>query len=425
MLNQFITRFSGLGWASGYSESPAQQDIEIMHSSALSLTIVSPDPDLELREEARPEESPSMTVVYYAEWDAREDSGVLLKIKSQVKMWRSLGVNAYLIILSRSSPSERSKLIQLDGTILVEFSGRGGKLFQKVRKGLSLRRLRKMVSGVRPDLIYFRETSWSPSLVSVLRSAPVNIFEINSGGSERWTRQRGGLGRFALGVLSCNWLRRKAHAFICVTSEIASECSHFNKPIEVVTNGFDVSGLNRTEPPRNRRPQLIFVGSGDQAWQGTDKLAALAKAFPAFDFHLVGSSVQSSKNLFSYGLLSQNELSQMYPQMDIGIGTLALHRKGLQEACPLKVREYLAHGLPVIGAYTDPDCSGSPFFLELPNTEEFLSSDLEAIQSFVEAWKGRRVNRTEVLDTIGIAQKESQRVGFFKRVFEDAFLEHR
>lgn len=35
------------------------------------------------------------------------------------------------------------------------------------------------------------------------------------------------------------------------------------------------------------------------------------------------------------------------------IGTLALHRKNMTEASPLKTREYLAHGFPVIIGYKD------------------------------------------------------------------------
>jgi len=40
---------------------------------------------------------------------------------------------------------------------------------------------------------------------------------------------------------------------------------------------------------------------------------------------------------------------------DVAIGALATYRKGMKETSTLKVREYLAYGLPVILDHHDPD----------------------------------------------------------------------
>ena len=50
-----------------------------------------------------------------------------------------------------------------------------------------------------------------------------------------------------------------------------------------------------------------------------------------------------------------NELTGSLEKYHISIGTLGLHRKGLSEACTLKVRESLSRGFPIILGYVDTD----------------------------------------------------------------------
>jgi hypothetical protein len=88
----------------------------------------------------------------------------------------------------------------------------------------------------------------------------------------------------------------------------------------------------------------------------------------------------------------------------------------MQEACPLKVREYLAYGLPVIIGCKDTDFTESaPFILRLPNSEDNIETSLSAIESFVSKWKGKRVPR-EAIAHLDLEVKESQRVKFFEDV---------
>ena len=57
--------------------------------------------------------------------------------------------------------------------------------------------------------------------------------------------------------------------------------------------------------------------------------------------------------------------------MHIGLGSMAFYRNKMFEACPLKVREYVASGLPVILPYADTafreECP--EWVLRLPNEE--------------------------------------------------------
>ncbi len=62
------------------------------------------------------------------------------------------------------------------------------------------------------------------------------------------------------------------------------------------------------------------------------------------------------KNFVNYfGPLRREQLVQFYKVCDIGISSLALYRKGLKEASPLKSREYAKYGIPFVYSYKDPD----------------------------------------------------------------------
>jgi hypothetical protein len=87
----------------------------------------------------------------------------------------------------------------------------------------------------------------------------------------------------------------------------------------------------------------------------------------------------------------------------------------MYEACPLKVREYLALGLPVIGAYRDTDIPDeSEYFLRLPNDAAPLAPHRETIAAWIDRWRGRRVPRAAIAHFDHLA-KEKRRLGFLER----------
>jgi len=90
----------------------------------------------------------------------------------------------------------------------------------------------------------------------------------------------------------------------------------------------------------------------------------------------------------------------------------------MEEASPLKVREYLAYGLPVIIGYKDTDFHEDvPFILRLPNSEDNIEANLSAIETFVHRWRNQRVPR-EAIAHLDIKVKESQRIAFFQKILK-------
>lgn len=199
--------------------------------------------------------------------------------------------------------------------------------------------------------------------------------------------------------------------FVCLGSKLGDFYSRYGKPVCVIGNGFDTSSVRPRSSPHNPRPKPVFVGSRGQPWHGVDKLVEVAAALPEMDFHIVGEAAAgTAANFVAHGYLDWPRLRELYSTTDVGIGTLALHRIGMNEITPLKTREYLAHGLPVIGAYDDIDLRESAFFLRLPNTESGVRDSIDPIGVFVLNWKDRPIDMNEVTQRIDSRHKEAQRL---------------
>ena len=86
-----------------------------------------------------------------------------------------------------------------------------------------------------------------------------------------------------------------------------------------------------------------------------------------------------------------------------------MHRAGLDEASPLKVREYLAHGLPVVLAFDDTDFHGRHSVVRPAAAEHGgqRARRRRRVCAFVEAGRGRRVARDEIAERVGRRAKEA------------------
>lgn len=204
--------------------------------------------------------------------------------------------------------------------------------------------------------------------------------------------------------------------FVTVTNEIGQQFHAYKKPIEVIANGIRPINKITASNSTKKSIDLIFVGSPGQPWQGEDAVVHMAALLPEFNFHIVGfydDDHPAQSNVHFYGYLNKQELSELYQNMDIGIGTLALYRKGMKEACPLKVREYLSWGLPIIIGYDDTDFKDVPFALNIGCYANNVSEHIDEIRNFIIQWKGKRVSEDMYMPLIGVEFKERRRLAFF------------
>jgi hypothetical protein len=170
---------------------------------------------------------------------------------------------------------------------------------------------------------------------------------------------------------------------------------------------------------RPERPTLAFIGYARHDWAGMDKLVALARALPDLDFLVVGAVLAGSPNLRCVPPSTQAESDRLMRGCTLGLGPLALHRKGMREASPLKARNYLALGLPIVQAYEDTDVSEADgCVLQIPNTDDNVVQSAQRIADF--AWRAHRdpslSQRALALarGRLSLAAKESERLAFIE-----------
>ena len=82
-----------------------------------------------------------------------------------------------------------------------------------------------------------------------------------------------------------------------------------------------------------------------------------------------------------HGELHGEALDRVAARCDIGVGGLGLHRKGQYRSMTLKLREYMARGLPFVYAVDDPSLPEDPAVcLRLANDESPI--DLAELAAF-------------------------------------------
>jgi hypothetical protein len=218
----------------------------------------------------------------------------------------------------------------------------------------------------------------------------------------------------------------EADAYVSVSHEIERQNKEWmgDKPHTVVWNSIDFSkydSVTRTNSA-NKLPKVVFVGAADYEWNGLDKLLDLARqTVGLIEYVVIGvlPSTEVPENVEVHPFLDKEELPRILSSCDVGMATLALHRKSLEEASPLKVREYVALGMPTIVSYDE-----TPFYeealpawiLRIPNSETSIVESLRAIITFAVAWKGKAFDRDEARSFFHADIVERRRTAFFDKI---------
>lgn len=353
-----------------------------------------------------------MKIAVLLHWNEGEKSGVFKKVVSQIKAWKSHGASVSLHLISRRP---RLEVWQKHlGSIPITFH-----LYQRWNRLRVWQSAVKATMAMQPDIVYHRYDLYMPALQRLAQIMPM-ILEINTEDVVEYCL-RGRL-RCWYNLFTRSLLLREAAGLVFVTEEL-SRSPHFRrypKPFTVVANGIDLEDYPLLLPAKNEEPRLVFLATSGHSWHGLDKVIRMAQYFPTWRFDIIGIKREEfhevSPNVFLHGPLDRQAYEFLLAQADVAIGTLALHRKRMNEGCPLKVREYLAYGLPVIIGGKDSDFpQGAPFICELNNTEDNIERNIKAIKTFVERWKGKRVPR-EAVTHIDNKVKEAQRLAFFSSV---------
>jgi glycosyltransferase involved in cell wall biosynthesis len=348
-------------------------------------------------------------IAYLALGVEGKPSGVRAKILNQAATWAELDPNVQVGIFVRCESPERDW--QGEPHVVKVRSSRAGIAGRFLQRELLSRDLARW----KPDLIYLRQTTVSPAAVFLAAAIPT-VIELNTLDLAE-LRVRSRL-RYYFARATRGLLLRRARGLVVVANEIASHPSvrGFGRPTIVVANGVDLSGYPAPGPTGNATPRVAFLGAPRLSFHGLDKIELMARHFPGWRFDIIGPTNDEltieNPNVQAHGLLDPVDYLPILARADVAIGPLAMYRKEMAEASPLKVAEYLACGIPTIIGYTDTRFpTGAPFLLQIPNTENNVESSLERINQFVLGWMGRRVGR-EAIASIDSRLVERRRLDF-------------
>ncbi|MDO8307743.1 MAG: glycosyltransferase [Actinomycetota bacterium] len=160
-------------------------------------------------------------------------------------------------------------------------------------------------------------------------------------------------------------------------------------------------GADDVTPIADRRsatPELLFAASYFSPWQGLDLLlGSLGSCNKEFILHLAGEmsprdaeAAGRDPRVVVHGSLSPQEMRKVAEVCWIGVSSLAIERQGFQTACPLKVRDYLAMGLPAVGNHLEVFPEAFPFYAR-------RAPDACSLLEAAHQW--RAVSRSEVATT--------------------------
>lgn len=326
-----------------------------------------------------------------ADWNLEGNSGVLNKIEAQISQWNTNGHETHLWFVSAFTRQEAVPA-HLPNVKVFEASLKSTLLPRKVNLFIGRARayanVLRQIKQLAPDIIYYRQGMWYPFLCKVLKTA-ATVIELNTDDvSEAQFMSKINRRIYLSGRMP---IIRAAQGFVGVTQEIAEKYKKYNKPVVTIANGIEISKLPVIEKIPHSRPHLFFVGTPGQTWHGVDKIIKMASLLPEFDFSIAGASKDNfaadvivPPNLKIIGYLNKKDLYEVYRSVDIAIASLALHRNNMEEACPLKSREYVGLGFPVILGYLDFDLSkANESILQLPNTEDNIETGIDTIRDFV------------------------------------------
>jgi glycosyltransferase involved in cell wall biosynthesis len=353
-------------------------------------------------------------------WPRTRNSGVGKKILRHISEWQSQGHDVRFF-MHTSEYEPRTDLINGD---IFPFQARKTRIMIEWERIRAATQLVRAVESFLPDLIYLRYSMYVYPVHRLASIAPL-VEEMTTND----ITQHDGLGFsfYLYNRLTRGIILRRVSGLVCLSKELAESSSLriYAKPTRVIGDSIDLDEIQPLDAPYNDHPHVVFIGTPGAPWQGVDKLPVLAGMLPDLTFHVIGYDsldgiTDLPDNLILHGYLNTDQYIKVLAGMDLAISSLALHRIGLDQSSPLKTRECLAYGLPLILPYADTDLDDldCDFILKIPNSEDNIRTNASLIRDFAYQMRGHRTDRSLFAARIDSKQKELERLSFFSEILD-------
>lgn len=360
-----------------------------------------------------------MKIAYLLSADPFEENGVNKKVKSQTNAWKKAGNDVQIFTIQVNKRETITKQF-LESKIYHR------NCFFSINKELF-----RDIKDFNPQILYFRYELFKPFLLKIFHEF-VTIVEINSDD----IKELGLLAKKSVkhqirnlhNKLSRRIILKNASAFVSVTHELIAlrYMNPYRKSYIVVPNSIDLNDYKILKQASNKIPQLCFMNVSDYKWHGLDKVLQLAKASEGKLFiHIIGTNghgYEKIENVKFHGYMVRKEYEKIISECDVGLSSLSLYEKGLSEACSLKLREYLAFGLPSIIGYSETafyNRNLPEWILQLPNNDLNISSNIERIIEFSYKYRDFIVYEELSKNFISSDIVEYDKIEFFRKIIKE------
>lgn len=338
------------------------------------------------------------SLVYFAINDRVRFKGVDKKIKGIVNAAQDLGYNSRLWVKSGVSIIDYFKM-----ALAIAKADEDMLIVRCPAYGIIIVTFGIMIARVRRRNI----------VVEVPTPHKSTLREISSNNQSLYIRSI----KMILLIISGSWVFWPANKIIQYSTEgWWFRIGNQQKTIKI-GNGIDVESIPiRKNIPKWTKETLKLIGVANvSSWHGYDRIIKSIKtnkedSKSEFDIHFTivgnGSALKDLQrltkelNLQKYvnftGKLFGEELYNKYDEAHIAIGSLGLHRIGLEEAGTLKLREYCAVGIPFIYSGKDPDFTGKLNFCRSVPQSDCVSCIVKELKEMVHEYD--KINPLSIRD---------------------------
>jgi glycosyltransferase involved in cell wall biosynthesis len=309
--------------------------------------------------------------------DDKKESGVINKMKGQVKALKSIGFDVYVTLLDNKNIIIKNTSNEIIGKNPSNPVSRRIFLYNSVKN---------WIKNNDVDICYIRYAFCDPWFFYLLKQLKKNktkvIIEIPTYPYIEEMKLWPGLSKYIF-IMVDKILTGRISRYVDYIAACTIENRIFNVNVIPFKNCINIDMYKVKEKSTDTENINLLCVTSMQNWQGYDRLIYglsdyyKKSADKNIYIHMVGDGVMKKewedlsnrlelgKYIFFYGAKTGKELDLLFDKCDIAIGGLGIHRKKVKKISSLKTKEYCARGIPFIYAFREEGLEPELDFLEL------------------------------------------------------------